>query len=1116
MLKHSPQNFITNSGNKSLQSRLKELVGISKELKFLVGFFYFSGIKELYETLKELYENGKLQDEHIKILVGLKVDKGNFGLYEASKSIENKEETIRDFIESIKIAFTNEKLDKKEIYEQAEFFVELLEKRKLVIRKTKDPNHAKLYLFKTTETGAPELFITGSSNLTLAGIESQNEFNVEIKDYGFKDAEEYFDAHWERAIELSAEDVVNAIRRNTFLRYIDPFVAYVYLIKNYLDTYQAKYIGKELISLMEKKGYRPYSYQIEAVSQAIASCEAHGGVILADVVGLGKSIVACMVGKAMGKRGIVLSPPHLIGDDAKTIGWKKYLEDFELYGWEVWSIGKLDEALQFVKNSDNIDIVVIDEAHRFRNEDTASYNQLKEICRGRTVMLLTATPFNNKPSDIFSLLKLFTIPKKSTIVLDENLKAKFDEYEDLFNELSYIKKHYNSSNAERRKKAKKYYKEIFGEDTINIEKVRDKSKMLARRIKAIVEPVLIRRNRLDLKHYKEKIDLPIVRDPIEWFYELTQEQSRFYDEVIRAFDDDSKGGYFKGAIYIPIKYEKGITNEDSKLSEDDRFIFVYQKNLYDFMRRLLVKRFESSFGSFYESIKSFKRINETALKFIEKSGKFILDRKLMEDIVTADPDDILKERADYEDRLKNGKLNSNYYKVYDLSTFKLKDKFIEDIQSDIDLFDDFIRKIKELNLTENDPKADRLVSGIEAFIKENRKVVIFTEYIDTAKHLDSILKAKFGNILLSAYGNIGKTKFEEIAKNFDAQNKEQEDKYSILLATDKLSEGYNLNRAGVVINYDIPWNPVRVIQRVGRINRMGKKVYDEIYIVNFFPTEKGSDIVKSREIAQNKMFMIHNILGEDAKIFDESEEPTESKLYKRLNTYQEGEEESFFTKLRDEFENIKNSYPDILSQIEDMPKRVKTAKKGQKDELFVFIRKGKDMFVGYKDYQERQPKSISFEEAYEKIKANKGEKSLRLSDKFWKNYEIVLAKDAYIRRRSNSSSLESKALNLLQSLLNIQDEYLKPFRAFIIDLKKDIEYYGSLSDYVLRKIVEIEKDLKDIKNVCSKLEEIQNEIGEDFLRKIEDQLKFLNLSNEDVIISVENQESADKHVLHRE
>jgi len=108
-----------------------------------------------------------------------------------------------------------------------------------------------------------------------------------------------------------------------------------------------------------------------------------------------------------------------------------------------------------------------------------------------------------------------------------------------------------------------------------------------------------------------------------------------------------------------------------------------------------------------------------------------------------------------------------------------------------------------------------------------------------------------------------------------------------------------------------------------------------------------------------------------------------------------------------------------------MPKRVKTAKKGQKDELFVFIRKGKDMFVGYKDYKERQPKSISFEEAYEKIKANKGEKSLRLSDKFWKNYEIVLDKDAYIRRRSNSSSLESKALNLLQSLLNTQDEYLK-------------------------------------------------------------------------------------------
>lgn len=124
-----------------------------------------------------------------------------------------------------------------------------------------------------------------------------------------------------------------------------------------------------------------------------------------------------------------------------------------------------------------------------------------------------------------------------------------------------------------------------------------------------------------------------------------------------------------------------------------------------------------------------------------------------------------------------------------------------------------------------------------------------------------------------------------VYEKFDASFEKQKDEYTILLTTDKLSEGVNLNRAGVVVNYDIPWNPVRVIQRVGRINRIGKKVYDNIYIVNFFPTEKGADIVRSREIAESKMFMIHNVLGEDSKIFSPDKEPQPSELYERLTTY---------------------------------------------------------------------------------------------------------------------------------------------------------------------------------------------------------------------------------------
>ena len=183
--------FITNEGLKNFRERLKILIKNSKELKFLVGFFYFSGINELYTTLKEMYENNELETEHIKILVGLYVDADNYGIYEVAKKKpylqEYSKEIIKHtFFESVKKAFNSNEMDNKDFYEQVDFFIKLLEEEKLVIKKTREPNHAKLYLFKLKDNEIlSNLFITGSSNLTKAGLTSQNEFNVEFKVFGF-------------------------------------------------------------------------------------------------------------------------------------------------------------------------------------------------------------------------------------------------------------------------------------------------------------------------------------------------------------------------------------------------------------------------------------------------------------------------------------------------------------------------------------------------------------------------------------------------------------------------------------------------------------------------------------------------------------------------------------------------------------------------------------------------------------------------------------------------------------------------------------------------------------------------------------------------------------------
>jgi len=184
--------FITNAETKKLKKRLVELINNSKELKFLVGFFYFSGIRELYDGLKNR------DNLEIKVLVGLDVDKHIHGLVEYAEDRDDlsDREKVERFFDSLGKSINSDNFDRQEFYEQVRFFIKLIKEDKLIIRKTCRPNHAKLYIFKLKEPVSEVkkiVFITGSSNLTMAGLTTQEEFNVEISDYGTENAEEFFD-----------------------------------------------------------------------------------------------------------------------------------------------------------------------------------------------------------------------------------------------------------------------------------------------------------------------------------------------------------------------------------------------------------------------------------------------------------------------------------------------------------------------------------------------------------------------------------------------------------------------------------------------------------------------------------------------------------------------------------------------------------------------------------------------------------------------------------------------------------------------------------------------------------------------------------------------------------
>jgi len=1109
-------NFITNSQTKQLKDRILELASKTKEIKILVGFFYFSGLKELYEGLRNN------SDVVMKVLVGLNVDRTNYGLveYAENETSMSDDEKRSWFFQSIKRSINSEHFDNKEFYEQAKFLIELIRQNRLIIKKTFQPNHSKLYIFKLdpSQVARNALFITGSSNLTSPGLTWEKEFNVEISDYGVEEAEGYFDSLWESAVSITQDDVIrqnliDLVENRTLIKQLTPFEAYVLVLKSYLETFFSEDTEDNAIrAVLEKNKFTIYRYQIDAVKQALQIVENDNGVIIADVVGLGKTIIACLVARQLRRRGIVLCPPGILGDEkSPRSGWRWYLESFGLYDWRAESFGKLDDEgfTSSLKTLKDVGVIIVDEAHRFRNEDTKSYEQLKNICRNKTVILLTATPFNNRPQDIFSLLKLFVTPRKSTITLENNLVDKFTSFESDFDRLGYIRKHHNSFDVKKRKKAQDYFKGLFGKDEIDLGMVKKRTNYLSKQIRDVIEPVTIRRNRLDLQRnpfYKSEVkELTKVADPQEWFFELSEEQSRFYDKVIKNFSYPEDGGSFMGAIYRPFEYKvdrKFI--EENNLTEDNRR-YQQQRNLYDFMRRLLVKRFESSFGAFKRSIENFRRITEICLVFINSTHKFILDRDLLEKIYTFEIDEIEKELAEYAQKIKEGVYPKNH-EIYEVDKFKYKEKFLQDIQSDLDLFREISKELDELNLVDNDPKLEHLVRKLkERRMKDpQRKIVIFSEYVDTINYLKGPLTRYFNNRVMVVAGDLSESRIEEINKNFDASYpvNEQKDDYDMLLCTDKISEGFNLNRAGLIINYDIPWNPVRVIQRVGRINRISRKVFDEVYIANFFPTEKGAEHVRSKEIAMQKMYLIHNALGEDSKIFDIDEEPSASGLYQRIQRNpDELEAESFYTKVLNEYEEIRQNHPEVIDKIRNCPPRVKVAKRSDKNELIVFIKKGRLHIqkIGYDNQIE--PQSVILEEVIDRIRCLKDENSLGLSDSFWDKYETVKE----IREKKKplpEQSLEQKALNNIRTLLNLDNENLRPVKDFLRTLREDIVDYGTLSDYTLRRITNLKYSDNEIDKTIEELMKLRDELGGDYLLKVKERDNALH---KEIIVAIENQ-----------
>ena len=1047
------------------------------EVFFEVGYFYFSGFEQIYKKLKDI---------KIKILIGINYDEKIASAVISNNLIKEKYfDKLREDINETDI------LDQPTGVDSYKLFLEKLKNGSMEIRcNPKKNDHSKFFIFKHKKERSQGGFslgsvLAGSSNFTKAGFltnlennylfSNKNDFEVHLKQ---------FNDRWE-----NSQDIINI---DSFLEFDQKVVKKTWISKSpppyhlfikMLDEYFKEKNNDGILMPKEFSQGKLYNikYQEDAILKGIEIIKKHQGVIIADVVGLGKSIIGSALAKNLGLSTIVICPPHL--QDT----WEDYMNLAQISS-NVVSRGRIPDAFRFIQK-DREHLIIIDEAHIFRNDLTTDYTDLHKLCKNNKVVLLSATPFNNKPQDTFNMIKLFQIPTKTSIQTIENLS---EEFKLLIKEYNQLKK-FNPNEPK---------------DKIKIKEAKDK---ISNKIRSILSPLVIRRSRLDLlsiERYKNDLDklnisFPIRRDPELINYEL-KDLTSIYEETIEKISSNKLekdrfiGARYKSTSYVKPQYINEVVERGGY--EDKALLKKSLENISDFMKRLLVRRFESCIFSFRSTLDNIIKSNLKILDYYEKEGVVPIykggDIPDVEDIVKEDDDIINVENFDDFPEIKRLK-SKGMWLIY---KEELTENFHNDIKKDIKLLTDLRDKWDKILNNNNfiDPK----FSKFNEFIKEqlnkekNRKLLIFSEFADTADYLYK--KLKENNVRVFKYTSADATKKEnrEIIKiNFDASADNQKNDYDVLVATDTIAEGFNLNRAGSVFNYDIPYNPTKVIQRVGRINRINKKLFDEIRIYNFFPTDTGEKVAKTKKISQLKISMFQALFGDDTKVLTKDEE-LESYFADEFRKKDNDEQnpENYYENL---IYNLRDYEPELIKEVRELENRQRILRKSKQNldkNVIVYAKKGDEsIFRVVDDKLEFQNKSIV--EYFKIFESTKDEKSHPASENFDSKYRMILKN--LFPKTYHTALDRGKKMSLDKLKISLETTPAKE-HGYIKDLIKVIEEFDDLPGGYLKMIRQINK-----KNTNEKIKEIKKIITPEYINKSFIRAAKIDSDPEKIILSEE-------------
>ena len=886
-----PSNILHAGSDPTLLGRLKQMFAGSVRADIAVGFFFMSGFESVADDLARL--------DRVRILVG-RTDRSVFeevavGLQQADAlrarsqmdgvvRRSERDSLARDSVEKISkgVSTLPQSVESESAVSKLREMVAMGRVR--VRTYVESPLHAKAYLCWYDSPAEPGAAVVGSSNFTLAGFTGNTELNVRVTgDAEMFELGNWFNELWDASVDIS-DDLITEFDRSWALARTPPYHVY---LKALYELYREE-IGRDL-TITPSRAVELANFQLDAVSRGMSMIESFGGCYIGDVVGLGKTFIGAELLRQLRQTYPNDGPPLILCPAGLRPLWLRVNEDFGL-GAEVLSHGMIaapvdaeyDEELGRYVDAEqrgqgyvlterypNRGPVLVDEAHNFRNVNQRSTGLRDYLEKGdHKVVLLSATPQNMGPRDILRQLRLF-LPET-----DHGLDIEPLGLSDFFNDaekwMAYL------AGQERLQEWSR-----SGGSLEDMPKVPSKPAGQPVKVEQVLTHVFIRRRRKDIRELYDSatINGEPIHFPDPELDNVSYRLDRVYAKAGKFDDLQSELKKHQGYRYRATDYIR----PEAEDKPEYRDLFRAQNRIARLMAVLLLKRLESSIEAFRSTLGSLIRSNRNFRDALTSGYVPIgstATRMLSGE--SFDAETVLEVlQQEEERRIESGVERSTL--VHSTGDFKVEE-WLKDLDADFKVLDGISRRVEGIG-----PEDDDKLASLRRFLArpdvKKGKVLIFSEAETTVEYLYRELSGDDSAGEIARLTGSNRDSAEGIVKRFSptwnlgTRERMRGRPIRVLLASDVVSEGQNLQDCARVLNYDLHWNPVRLIQRFGRVDRIGTE-HDRIYLHNMWP-----DLEVDKELSltvrlTNRIQAFHDAIGLDNKLLSESERLNQEAMYR--------------------------------------------------------------------------------------------------------------------------------------------------------------------------------------------------------------------------------------------